>query len=446
MLEQPPQMDLQARMSAHRVSLFTTIARFCVVLLILLTLAYLVGWALIPGFPILPLFIINSVSIAVVLVALSWQKSRPQWGIATFVVSLNLLVLAAVPLLGGLTSPLVMALPVMVLLAGMLWERTGMRVTVALLAVGLTVQLIVQLSGWLVPYPLPSGIFEYVIYLVVVGGAIIMSVVILQQFFNLNQQVLDVAQQRGVELATALEEVRVAARTEREARRDQDVAALRRELLVRRYVDFLQQVARGDYQAQLDLGALSIDTDVADELLILGRYLNETVGALVAALNDLQIVQQRYLAQAWSTFLQSETLQPAYRLRDMRLEAAPDARVGDAVGELVASITVRNQAIGVLGVRRESATPWSAAERELVEAIAYQLGQTLDNLRLVEQTQRGALRERLVADVTDVMRQSLDIDQVLQAALRAMGEAFELDAVEVRLGQTPTLVAEEVHA
>ena len=73
----------------------------------------------------------------------------------------------------------------------------------------------------------------------------------------------------------------------------------------------------------------------------------------------------------------------------------------------------------------------------LAEAVAEQLALAADNLRLLDETQRRAARERLVGEITDRMRETLDVDTVLQTAVREMRRILDLAEAEVRLGTGP---------
>lgn len=76
---------------------------------------------------------------------------------------------------------------------------------------------------------------------------------------------------------------------------------------------------------------------------------------------------------------------------------------------------------------------WTAEEITLLETLADQLGVALENARLYQDTQRRAIRERLTGQVTARMRETLDVDTVLQTAVREIGEALGLHDVTVRL-------------
>ncbi len=101
---------------------------------------------------------------------------------------------------------------------------------------------------------------------------------------------------------------------------------------------------------------------------------------------------------------------------------------------LAVPIKVRGEVIGVLDTYHPSEEgAWSAQEVALLEAIADQLGMALESARLYHSTQRRAVQERLIGEVTARMRETLDVDTLLQTAVREMREALGATEVEVHL-------------
>jgi GAF domain-containing protein len=102
---------------------------------------------------------------------------------------------------------------------------------------------------------------------------------------------------------------------------------------------------------------------------------------------------------------------------------------------LATPIKVRDLVIGVLDAHKSvnaGEASWTAEEITLIETLADQLGVALENARLYRDTQRRAIRERLTGQVTTRMRETLDVDAVLQTAVREIGEALGLHDVTVR--------------
>jgi GAF domain-containing protein len=64
-----------------------------------------------------------------------------------------------------------------------------------------------------------------------------------------------------------------------------------------------------------------------------------------------------------------------------------------------------------------------------------ELSQALESARLYEDTQRRAARERLTGEITAHMRETLDMESVMQTAAQEIQKAFGLDRLVVRLGK-----------
>jgi GAF domain-containing protein/HAMP domain-containing protein len=176
-----------------------------------------------------------------------------------------------------------------------------------------------------------------------------------------------------------------------------------------------------------------------------------------AALEKMEATHRRYLRQAWTEYTSARTTS-GYRQTDTGLvplgggvlpevheaiaEQNPMARKRDGEAgpsALVVPIMLRGQPIGALGFRREAKgnQEWSAEDVVLAEAISEQFALAIENLRLVEETQRRAARERLTGEITARMRETLDIETVLESAAREIGQALGLAALDVRLGAGP---------
>jgi GAF domain-containing protein len=92
----------------------------------------------------------------------------------------------------------------------------------------------------------------------------------------------------------------------------------------------------------------------------------------------------------------------------------------------------------IVAQKPADAGEWTEHEIELMEALTDQLSLALDSARLYEAAQRRAARDRLMAEVTTRMRETLDMDVVLQTAIRDIGQALNIAEVEVRMGQNPS--------
>jgi GAF domain-containing protein len=154
--------------------------------------------------------------------------------------------------------------------------------------------------------------------------------------------------------------------------------------------------------------------------------------------------------EAWRELLRAESelgylsqrqdTVPAGDLWRAEMKAAIDqgaSALGDKDSRTVAiPIKVSDQVIGVVDGRKpDGSGEWTAEEIGLLEALTEQLNVALEGARLYQDSQRRATQEQLIGEVTARMRETLDMDTVLQTAVREIGEALGIAEVEVRLAQ-----------
>ena len=166
-----------------------------------------------------------------------------------------------------------------------------------------------------------------------------------------------------------------------------------------------------------------------------------------SALDRVRRVQRRYERRQWSEYLGARTVS-GYELTGsgmLPLGQALLPEVQDALAsdvpvsgettngdhQILIPITQADQVIGVVGVERDTA--WSAEDAGLVHALAEQLSLAAENHRLLDATQRREAAERLTREVTAELRQTLDVDHVLQSAVRRIAEALDVPEVSIRL-------------
>ena len=119
---------------------------------------------------------------------------------------------------------------------------------------------------------------------------------------------------------------------------------------------------------------------------------------------------------------------------------------GEAVTEapraaIALPLRLREQTLGVLDVRFETEEV-PPETLELLEQIAEQVTLSLESARLYQATQQQAAQERLISETTARIREQLDMDAVLQAAVHELQQVLGLERVELRVGTPPA--AEEL--
>jgi len=157
----------------------------------------------------------------------------------------------------------------------------------------------------------------------------------------------------------------------------------------------------------------------------------------------LERIQQRYFAQTWDAFVEEQEIEGVLRtpegLHSLSGELLPEVseaiayrqplvRNRDGKTTLVLPIFSRGLVVGALGFSRpltgeSDESLWSQEDLLLAQTIGEQFALAADNLRLLDQTQRRAARERLVRQVADRMRAALDWDELMQTTLQEIARA-----------------------
>jgi GAF domain-containing protein len=178
-----------------------------------------------------------------------------------------------------------------------------------------------------------------------------------------------------------------------------------------------------------------------------------------ALLAEVQATIRQYVHQQWEQFLGEnyqgnwrvqhqdphselkedvallEQLQQAVLNRgETQILAGPHGNGHQGHAALVSPIPLRGQVIGTLSL--EDIDPdrnWGEDEIALVEAVSEQLALTIENLRLVENTQKRATREQLARQITDKMRTFPDADAIIQTGLDELAKALGVSRTYVKL-------------
>jgi len=97
-------------------------------------------------------------------------------------------------------------------------------------------------------------------------------------------------------------------------------------------------------------------------------------------------------------------------------------------------IKVRDNIIGYLETAKpEGQGSWTSDDYEALFAIVDQIGVALESARLYESSVIQAEREKLVGQVSTSLRESLDVEAVMETAVRELRKALDIAEVEVHL-------------
>lgn len=207
------------------------------------------------------------------------------------------------------------------------------------------------------------------------------------------------------------------------------------------------------------------------------RRLTESENRLIA----IEEAQRQYVGHVWEEYLETKSLLGfEYDLRavgpaagELPPEAQAAAKTGqtavatgrwpeteairaesvqtgqpDQASALAVPIKVRGAVIGALGLQRAdtpegAARSWRQEDIDLLETVGREVGLALETARLLEETQRRALREQFTRQITDKIRGAGDIEGILQTTIRELSRTLRVPRVLIQL-TAPAVSEQEV--
>lgn len=109
-----------------------------------------------------------------------------------------------------------------------------------------------------------------------------------------------------------------------------------------------------------------------------------------------------------------------------------DGKIDDPV--LVIPIKLRDQIIGTLHIKSPSRDrQWTQSEIDLAEAVSERLSLSLENARLIHESQRQAIKEQTIGEITGKLGSSINLYNVLVTAVEELGRTIPGSEVTIKL-------------
>ncbi|MBN1218559.1 MAG: substrate-binding domain-containing protein [Anaerolineae bacterium] len=204
---------------------------------------------------------------------------------------------------------------------------------------------------------------------------------------------------------------------------------------------------------------------IADQVAV-GLHNAQLFKELEAALAETRATHQRYLEQSWekskiaaqggqyhytradAPALVEAILVEARRQALAQNQAAVVGLNGDGDAEetqdqsqeaLVSPVTLRDKTIGVLQLYPANHDQsWAEDDLAIVEAVADQLAQSAESLRLFEETRQRAGRESTIREITDKLRQAPTLEILARTASEELSKILGVSHSLVRMGVKET--------
>jgi GAF domain-containing protein len=142
------------------------------------------------------------------------------------------------------------------------------------------------------------------------------------------------------------------------------------------------------------------------------------------AILNLEIANKETAGSTWKKRLNDEVKSYTYTTLGMLNNTgikSPDEIDDDKEKTLHINLVLRGQKIGNITLKRKSNMfEWSETEKEMAQLIATQVALAIENARLLDDAQRNALREQTVNEFSVRFSRSLDVDTLLQNAVREL--------------------------
>ncbi len=143
-------------------------------------------------------------------------------------------------------------------------------------------------------------------------------------------------------------------------------------------------------------------------------------------LEELRQANRQYVVSSWTDKLKGD------KLEFSTTGTASANGNGDEGQEINIGLNLRDQNIG--NIRLQTDGEWTQEDQGWVESLATQVAISLENARLIEESQGSALRERLSASIVQkIWASTTSIDTILQTAVRELGRALEASEATIEL-------------
>jgi len=154
-------------------------------------------------------------------------------------------------------------------------------------------------------------------------------------------------------------------------------------------------------------------------------------------LQELDAANRRLIGQAWERYARtSDTLAGEWRdgqwVTATRASTPASTSATNGHG-LAVPIRVRGETIGEFSVQTDDQRIWTADDVAFAQALIDQVGQVIENARLVEETERFAQREQRIRQITTRIRAASDVQAVLEATTTELAQSLGVSRAIMRL-------------
>ena len=182
--------------------------------------------------------------------------------------------------------------------------------------------------------------------------------------------------------------------------------------------------------AEEDISILSILSEQVGIAIQNARQYEETRRAL----SESEMLSRQFVQRGWQQFVKVRNLAGIRHTgaRATLLYAKNNGNDGQSSkevpesrdGSLVLPLKLRDELIGTVHVRAPGNPQWDQDELDIVAAIIERAAVSLENARLLAESQKRAAKERTIGEISAKISAQSDIDQLLKTAAQELGRTL----------------------
>ncbi len=183
----------------------------------------------------------------------------------------------------------------------------------------------------------------------------------------------------------------------------------------------------------LDAQSEEVDAFQPEDINILSILANQITVAIEnarlfsqtrQALEESKAVYEQYVKQDWARFSR-QTRSMGYTYDGIRI-APVDSPPGEPDAQtLRVPVKIRGLVVGFVNVRaNDPLRQWTDDELRLVQSAAERAGLAIENVRLLNEAQRRASKERTIGEISSKIGASIKMESIMQTAVEELGRAL----------------------
>jgi len=186
--------------------------------------------------------------------------------------------------------------------------------------------------------------------------------------------------------------------------------------------------------AEEDVSILSILSEQVGIAIQNSRQYEETRRAL----GESEMLSRQFVQQGWQQYTKSRNLAGIRHTgaratliyskngenKDEGRSTRDQIQVESQEASLVLPVKLRDEIIGTVNVRAPGNREWDQDELDIVTAIIERAAISLENARLLAESQKRAAKERTIGEISAKISAQSDIDQLLKTAALELGRTL----------------------